>query len=154
MSNKGTKAFNDTIKSYLDARAQSDPLFAASYAKEGKSIEECCNYIFQEVQKSNFNGFTDDEIFGIAVHYYDEDDLGPIKATNCRVVVNHTVELTEEEIEQARKDAIAQVQKEEANKLRSQNNKVNEEKKVPAKPKAEPAFASPSLFDFGDEGEE
>lgn len=156
MNNKGTQAFNATIKAYLDARAQSDSLFATVYSKEGKSIEECCNYIIQEVQKSHANGFSDDEIFGLAVHYYDEDDLGPIKATNCRVVVNHTVELTEEEKEQARKDAIAQFQNEEVAKLRAQQKETEapEKKKSPAKPKAEPVSESPSLFDFGDEGEE
>ena len=51
MSNKVSKTFQDTIKAYLDARAQTDELFAISYAKEGKSIEECCNFICQEVKK-------------------------------------------------------------------------------------------------------
>lgn len=156
MSNKVSQSFKDTIKAYLDQRAQSDPLFATSYQKEGKNIDECCNYIIQEVQKMKVNGLSDDEVFGLAIHYYDEDDLGTIKASHCKVVVNHTVELTEEEKEQARKDALAQFQKEEVAKLRSQKKEPeeNEKKKAPVKPKPEPAFESPSLFDFGDEGEE
>lgn len=162
MSNKVSQSFKDTIKAHLDARAQSDPLFAASYVKEGKSIDECCNYIIQEVQKMHVNGLSDDEVYGLAVHYFDEDDLGAIKATNCRVVVNHTVELTEEEKEQARKDAIAQYQKEEVAKLQAQKKtegnekkpEVAEKKKAPAKPKPEATSDSPSLFDFFDEGEE
>lgn len=156
MSNKVSQSFKDTIKAHLDARAQSDPLFAVSYAKEGKNIDECCNYIIQEVQKMKVNGLSDDEVFGLAVHYYDEDDLGTIKAANCKVVVNHTVELTEEEKEQARKDALAEFQKEEIVKLRSQKKEPEEKekKKTPAKPKLEASFNSPSLFDFGDEGEE
>ena len=97
MSNKVSQSCKDTIKAYLDQRAQSDPLFATSYQKEGKSLDECCNYIVQEVQKMHVNGLADDEVFGLAVHYYDEDDLGTIKAANCKVVVNHAVELTEEE---------------------------------------------------------
>ena len=97
MSNKVSQSFKDTIKAYLDQRAQSDPLFATSYQKAGKSIDECCNYIVQEVQKMHVNGLADDEVFGLAVHYYDEDNLGEIKTVNCKVVVNHTVELTEEE---------------------------------------------------------
>lgn len=156
MSNKVSQSFKDTIKAYLDQRAQSDPLFATSYQKEGKNIDECCNYIIQEVQKMKVNGLSDDEVFGLAIHYYDEDDLGTIKASHGKVVVNHTVELTEEEKEQARKDALAQFQKEEVAKLRSQKKEPeeNEKKKAPVKPKPEPAFESPSLFDFGDEGEE
>lgn len=112
MSNKVSQSFKDTIKAYLDARAQSDPLFATSYQKEGKSFDECCNYIVQEVQKMHVNGLADDEVFGLAVHYYDEDNLGEIKEVNCKVVVNHTVELTEEEKEKARKEAYDQFQKE------------------------------------------
>lgn len=156
MSNKVSQSFKDTIKAHLDARAQSDPLFAASYSKEGKNIDECCNYIIQEVQKMKVNGLSDDEVFGLAVHYYDEDDLGTIKAANCKVVVNHTVELTDEEKEQARKDALVEFQKEEIAKLRSQKKEPEEKekKKTPAKPKPEATFNSPSLFDFGDEGEE
>lgn len=156
MSNKVSQSFKDTIKAHLDARAQSDPQFAVSYSKEGKNIDECCNYIIQEVQKMKVNGLSDDEVFGLAVHYYDEDDLGTIKAANCKVVVNHTVELTDEEKEQARKDALAEFQKEEIAKLRSQKKEPEEKekKKTPAKPKPEATFNSPSLFDFGDEGEE
>ena len=37
------------IKAYLDNRAQSDPLFAQSYAKENKSIEECFDYYAQSM---------------------------------------------------------------------------------------------------------
>ena len=85
----GTEAFKKTIKDYLDRRAAEDALFAESYAKEGKSIEECCNYIFVEVQKSGCCGFADDEIYGMAVHYYDEDNLGEIKPIQGQVVVNH-----------------------------------------------------------------
>ena len=156
MSNKVSQSFKDTIKAYLDQRAQSDPLFATSYQKAGKSIDECCNYIVQEVQKMHVNGLADDEVFGLAVHYYDEDNLGEIKTVNCKVVVNHTVELTEEEKEQARKEAYDQFQKEEVAKLRSLKKEPYEmeNNKAPAKSKPEPAFESPSLFDFGDEGEE
>lgn len=156
MSNKVSQSFKDTIKAYLDQRAQSDPLFATSYQKEGKNLDECCNYIVQEVKKMHVNGLADDEVFGLAVHYYDEDNLGEIKEVNCKVVVNHTVELTEEEKEKARKEAYDQFQKEEVAKLRSQKKEPDEKekKKAPAKPKPEPAFESPSLFDFGDEGEE
>ena len=148
MSNKVSQSFKDTIKAYLDARAQSDPLFATSYQKEGKSLDECCNYIVQEVQKMHVNG--------LAVHYYDEHNLGEIKEVNCKVVVNHTVELTEEEKEKARKEAYDQFQKEEVAKLRSEKKETEEKekKKAPAKPKPEASFNSPSLFDFGDEGEE
>jgi hypothetical protein len=126
---KQTDPFKATIKAYLDKRAESDELFAVSYAKENKNLDECCNFILNEVQKSGCNGFADEEIFGMAVHYYDEDDIKNVKVVNCRVVVNHTVELTEEEIKQAKADAIQKAQDEAYAKLTSK--KVAPKKDVP-----------------------
>lgn len=81
--------FEQVIKTYLDNRAKEDELFAKSYAKESKSIEECCRYIIQEVRKTNRQGFADDEIYGMAVHYYDEDNIKVEGATpQCKVVTN------------------------------------------------------------------
>jgi hypothetical protein len=93
------------------------------------------------VQKSGCNGFADDEIFGMAVHYYEENEIEVGKPINCQVVVNHTVELTEEEKEQARQDAINRLRDEEMAKMRrpTQSKKVSEKK---------PQVEQPSLFDF------
>ena len=38
---KGTEHFKQTIKEYLDGRAQTDELFAVSYAKENKNLDDC-----------------------------------------------------------------------------------------------------------------
>lgn len=47
-----------------------------SLDKENKSLEECGQYILQEVRKKgSFVAMTDEEVFGLAVHYYDEDDI-------------------------------------------------------------------------------
>ena len=45
-------------------------------------------------------------------HYYDEDNIEVGKPINARVTVNHVVELTCEEKEEARKQAIERVQRE------------------------------------------
>ena len=93
---KGAKVsdtFKTTIKAYLDKRAAEDELFAKTYAKENKNIDECCNYILQQVQKSGCMGFTDEEIYGMAIHYYDEDDIKNVKPVSAgKIVVNHVVE--------------------------------------------------------------
>jgi hypothetical protein len=39
-------------------------------------------------------------------HYYDKDNIKAGKPVHCHVIVNHTVELTEDEKEQARAAAI------------------------------------------------
>ncbi|MFV0588013.1 PcfK-like family protein [Bacteroides reticulotermitis] len=115
---KSTAYFTRTILTYLEKRAETDYLFAESFANPDKNIDDCCTYILNEVKKSGCNGFHDDEIFGMAVHYYDEDTIEvgePI--SNAHVVVNHFVELTEEEKEQARQDAIQKAQTEAYNKM-------------------------------------
>lgn len=72
-------SFETAIKTFLDNMAKEDTIFAKTYAKENKSIKECCRYITQEVAKSRKNqscvAVTDDEVYGMAIHYYDEDDI-------------------------------------------------------------------------------
>lgn len=104
--------FQTEIQSYLEQRAEYDDLFARSYRNPLKNIEDCITYILNEVQKSGCNGFADDEIFGMAVHYYDETDIEIGKPIDCKVVVNHAVELTEEEKAEARKEAIKRAESE------------------------------------------
>lgn len=73
--------FETTIQTYLENRAKTDSLFAETYKKENKSIEECCKYIMQQAQKmynkSVNGGIAIDRktVYGWAVHYYDEDDI-------------------------------------------------------------------------------
>lgn len=103
---KVSEQFKATIKAYLDNRAAIDEQFAATYAKPEKSLDECINYILQQVQKQGYAGYADDEIYGMTVHYYDEDELKDIQPVKCRVVVNHVVELSEEDKAEARRRAI------------------------------------------------
>ena len=104
--------FQTAIQSYLEQRAEYDELFARSYRNRLKNIEDCITYILNYVQKSGCNGFDDDEIFGQAVHYYDEADIEVGKPIDCKVIVNHHVELTEEEKTEARKEAIKRAENE------------------------------------------
>jgi hypothetical protein len=87
--------FQIAIRAYLDALAKHDEQFAIKYKNESKSVAECCTYILNQVKKSNRIGFDDPEIFGMAVHYYDEadipqEDLKPVG--NCRAVINTKLE--------------------------------------------------------------
>lgn len=125
--------FEKVIKEYLESRAKTDDLFAKSYAKEGKSIKECCNYIIQEVNKSGRQGFADEEIFSLAVHYYDEDNIKvESKTPSCNVVVNKKIE---KKIEKPQPKAEPKVKSESAvpNLF---NNKPQTQPKAKNKPKA------------------
>lgn len=138
---KGTEKFTEVIKAYLDNLALTDELFAKEYAKENKSIEECVQYILCEVQKSGCNGFDDSEIWGLALHYYAEDNLEITNIGNCKVIVNHHVELTEEEIAEAKEKARQQLIREEMERQRKP--------KTAPKPKTEEVKQPElSLFDF------
>lgn len=85
---KGSETFKNVIKAYLDKRAAEDELFAKDYAKPGKNIDDCCDFIISEVKKSGRQGFDDDEIYGIAIHYYNEEEVSFTKNQNCTIVTN------------------------------------------------------------------
>lgn len=78
-----------TIKAYLDNMAAVDSLFAPVYQKPTKNIDNCITYILNQVKKSGCCGFSDDEIFGMALHYYQEDNIEVGSPLKCNVVVNH-----------------------------------------------------------------
>lgn len=144
--------FKEVIKAYLDDLASNDELFAKSYAKENKNIDECVKFIYQEVKKSGRCGFNDDEIYNLAVHYYDEDNLGKITGVSGSVVVNHAIQLTEEEKEAAKARALADFEAAEKRRLENASKPAPASAPAPKpKPKKEAkptAPSSPSLFDF------
>jgi ribosome-associated translation inhibitor RaiA len=127
---KSTEAFKTIIQQKLEEMAEADPLFAVNYRKDGKNIDDCITYILNTVKKSGCNGFTDDEIFGMAAHYYDEDNLEVGKKINCDVIVNHQVELTEEEKKQARQAAIDRVIAEEKERILKRHKAKQEQTKT------------------------
>lgn len=125
---KTTNEFKKTIQAYLETRAKEDSLFAISYAKTGKSLDDCVTYILNTVRESGCNGFADDEIYGMAVHYYDEDEIKAGKPVSCEVVVNHAVEITAADREAAHQAAIKKLQEEAYDSLRKVNKTVKPKK--------------------------
>lgn len=124
------KAFKDTIKSYLDERAETDDLFAAKYANSKKNINECCDYIIGEAKKrGNAVAMSDNEVFGMAVHYYDEDNIKINKLpTGCRTsATSAKVELTEQDKKAAREEAIKRLADEQYALLKKKPSKAKKE---------------------------
>lgn len=89
---KENQSFKQVIQSYLEQRAKRDSLFATSFAKQNKNIDECCNYIIGEAKKCGGNAvcMSDDEVFGLAVHYYDEDNIKVSKQSNYKASTGNT----------------------------------------------------------------
>lgn len=139
---KGTEHFKNVIQNYLDERAQYDELFAENYRKKDKDMDSCIQYILNAVKQSGCNGFADDEIYSMAVHFFDEDniDIGSPINTHVVAVVNQVVELTAEEKAQAHREAMQRAQEEAYRKMTQ-----------PTKKKAKTtvdATLQPSLFDL------
>lgn len=87
--------FMTKVKAHLEEVAKKDKQFAESLKKENKSWTECEKYILQEVQKqakgSRAVGCDDDDIYNLAIHYFDEDDI-KVGGAKPNVKVTHTEE--------------------------------------------------------------
>jgi hypothetical protein len=118
---KSTESFQKVISQHLQKLAESDTLFAETLKKPEKNIDDCITYILNQVQKSGCNGFADEEIYGMAVHYYDEDKIEVGSKIDCKVVVNHSIELSKEEQEEAKQKAFEQLVSQEKSKLQKKS---------------------------------
>jgi hypothetical protein len=136
---KGSAQFENKIKEYLDNRAATDELFAKMYSNPKKKFEDCIAYILNTVMESGCNGFDDPEIYSMAVHYYNEENVKVGKLPeNMSIVVNHHVELTDKEKEEAKQKAIDDLIATEKSRLSQKQPKAKQE---------QPKVQQPSLFD-------
>jgi hypothetical protein len=87
---KSTDPFKNTIETWLNNFAEENPNFKVKLESKKKNIDDCITYVLTEVKKSGCNGFADDEVYGMAMHYYDEENIKVGKPVNAKVVVNHT----------------------------------------------------------------
>lgn len=75
-----SKNAKNVIKSYLDEMAKRDKTFAKAYAKKEKSMDDCFAFIVSTAKKhGKAVCMTDDEVFGLAVHYYVEENIKDVK---------------------------------------------------------------------------
>lgn len=127
---KVNQSFKMAIQSYLEKKAKEDSLFAVTYAKDNKNLDECCDYIIGEARKRGGNAvaMTDDEVFGIAIHYYDEDNIKVNKLpNNVRASVSSPkVKLTEEDKKKAREEAIKRLTEEQYASIKKKPSKRKE----------------------------
>lgn len=125
--------FKDIIQKYLQQRSDEDALFAQRFANPKKSIDECCRYILGEARKrGNAVVMADAEVFGLAIHYYDEENIKVEKVPfgNSISSSTHKVELTEEEKIAAREAAIKRLTEEQYQSLKKKPVKKREKVNV------------------------
>lgn len=135
-----TENFKRVISAHLEQLAAKDQLFAETFKKPTKNIDDCITYILNTVKSMGVMACTEEEVYAMAVHYYDEDDLEVGTPVQCNVVSPYQVELTEEEKRQAKQEAIDNLISQEQQKIKAHKAKKAEEKK----PVVEPTL---SLFD-------
>lgn len=144
--------FRKVIKSYLDEKAAGDPAFAERYSSKDKSIDECCKFIVKEVKKIAKGGYaacTDDYVYGLAVHYYDEADAKASAAPKCDILITMK-DLSDEDRAEARKEALRRLKGQYAeDTARSMAKRQKEKPAKTAKP--EPQGGEQLLFDFGED---
>ena len=164
----------ETLKGWLQARlkkmAEEDKSFAEKMENPKKSLDECIKFIqgevFREYVKENKGGErvscampSREEIFGLAVHYYDEQEVKIQQLPNgVAAKVQGGATLSEEELEKlkekAKAKALEEVQAAEKKKLeereKARRKAEAEKKKAEAeKKRAErEATGELSLFDL------
>ena len=147
--------FENTIKAYLDRKAAEDADFKAKYevalaesgekGKRKKDITACCNYIISEVRKTGRSGFDDAEIYGMALHFYDEQEITAPDGNaqvGVQVVVNTKIELTKADKERIEKEARARVEAEARNKAEQKIRAEQERQQRREEEKAKKAKAA------------
>lgn len=156
---KCSKTFIDVIKNYLDDFAKNNPAFEEKYKNEKKTVEECCSFIVSEVKKMGVNGLDDGEVYYLARHYYEEEKIKIDNKEKCDVVVNHHIELTEEEKNKAReaalneyKNQIIKSEQEKAEKEAKKQQKLLEKQKVKEEAKKQSSNPYEQMDLFGELG--
>lgn len=93
------------IKNHLDKKAKEDVVFSEKYNNCGKTIDDCFNYILSEARKRGSSVcMTDDEVFGLAVHFFDELEIkSPDNVPECEVSATSVSEETSAKVEEASK---------------------------------------------------
>lgn len=118
-------AFEIAIKEHLDEYAALDPLFVNKLNNPKKSIRECADYIINYVKDKGMQGLPSDDVYSLARHYYDEDEIAAPESAECTIVLNKLIAPTEEEIADLKRKAREEV-------FESEKEKMTKPKKTPA----------------------
>ena len=102
--------FEKIIKDYIESACKTDAVLAGKYEKSGKDIEGCCKYIKSEARKKAQNGcavIADAEVFGWAVHYFDEEMTAPKGNIDCKVETTADPNVVRAKVADAPKKAVS-----------------------------------------------
>ena len=83
--------FENIIKEYIEGVCKTDEVLAGKYEKSGKDIQGCCRYIKSQARKKAEGGcavIENAEVFGWAIHYFDEGLTAPKDSPKAEVKVS------------------------------------------------------------------
>lgn len=155
--NKTVDPLMRPVQEYLEKRAAEDPQFAEKFNNPKKSLKDCCAYIYGEAKKraggSSCVYIPPEEVFGMAVHYYDEDDIKVTSAgyTGRATVAPKPVELTAEQKAKAEKAALEKYEAEQRAKIEAREKekaKAEAAKRKAAREEAERRKAQEGEFNL------
>lgn len=132
MENKFTRHFQECISQWLEKEKANDETFASRVNKSKKTVKGCCNYILAAVKESQKTGFTDEEVYGMARHFFDEDDIkDPGDQGVARIVFPEHTDLSASQIAECKRKAQERYEKElrdEAKKKAEEEEKARKER--------------------------
>ena len=110
---KTTNGTEKAILEYLDKNASSE--LREKIQNSNKDIKDCIQYIASEVKAKAVGGcacVTDAEVFGLAVHYFEEDSIGVFAGHSG--LVGTTTSSQKVESKPEKKEAAKKVEKKES----------------------------------------
>ena len=159
----GLASLRTLVQAHLDGVAAGDPAFAEKYANPKKSLDECCMFLAGEAwgraKGSTCVYIQPEELMGLAVHYYDEDEIkinrlpSGVGARADTLIPEAMKNLTPEQKAKAEKDALERYTQ---MQVRKQEEKDKERREAEAKRRKEgrkeaqeinDAWEGASLFD-------
>ena len=135
------------MQQMLQERCIAEPSFAIKMANPSKSMEGAVNYLCSQIQKSGLCVVDDQEVMNILVHYFDENEIEDCGKVNCNIVVSKP-ELSEEDKEILKEQAMEEYKKEQLQQIRRNNAQKATPKPTATAPKKGAEIDTiPNLFD-------
>jgi len=120
---KAEDNFKKIIEEQMILHSMANPTFEKHLKKEDKSIDGCVKYIYSAVKKSGRTGFTDSEVYNMAVHYFVEDDVNESSEAPAHMILNKDIKFTEDELDEMKKEAKERLIKKEMDKITKKSKK-------------------------------
>lgn len=132
--NATLKMLGPVFTEFLEKHCEKEPEFRHKYENPKKSMKDCVQYVINQVKESGSEGFPDRVIYGMVLHYYDEEQIDIGKAIDVKVKVNRFIEITDEEKEELRSKAKREIIEDEKKRIRDRDKAKREKLKKARKP--------------------